>query len=50
VRAAAATLRPLTRPAGCWPFWYRAQDPTLAAALATEARWYASPFDGDAAL
>ena len=33
-----------------WPYWYKAPDPDLAAALMQERVWYGSPYDGDATL
>ena len=50
VRAVALTLRPFRRRLPTWPFWYRALSPELRPALDSEAAWYASPLDGDAAL
>jgi len=33
-----------------WPYWYKARDTKLAAAIALEGSWYGSPYDGDATL
>ena len=41
---------PYRRTLACWPFYYRAVDPTLDAELSTPDFWDASVFDGDASF
>jgi hypothetical protein len=49
-REALAALKPLRRKLPSWLFYYRANDPVLAAALGKADPWDLSPHDGDASL
>lgn len=50
LRDAARRFKPLERRMPTWPYYYKARRPDLAEALAAEAAWYPSGYDGDTCL
>lgn len=50
LRARIETTRPLSRPMPTFPFFYKSQEPTLAAALEREETWHVTSYDGDTSL
>lgn len=50
LRARLERFRPFSRLLPSRPFWYRAATPALQSALADEAAWYPSFYDGDSSL
>lgn len=50
IRKVCAAWNPYVRKYPACPYYYKAADPALHAALADGGAWYATPFDGDATL
>lgn len=50
IRRRALATNPLSRNLPVWPFLYKAKNSKLAEALGAPENWYASPYDGDAAI
>jgi len=50
IRERAIAGNPLAYTLPAPPYWYKARDASVAAALTREPRWYGSPYDGDSTL